>query len=288
MTMASNGLALQANIYDRFMCAISTASLTPHDPHFGIVADGQIHRFRVDGDKAGSLNGWYVLHLDGKPFGAFGSWKTGQSISWSAEKPETMTAAERAAQAARMARVIAQRDSLRQEVELEAEKRAQQLWDRSRPATDDHPYLRKKAVHAYGIRQLGENLIIPLRDSTGRLRSLQFITPGGEKRFLTGGRKSGCYYSIGKPSGRLCVAEGYSTAASIYQATGYATAVAFDCGNLRRVAQSLRGKFPRLQLILCGDDDWATPGNPGRRYAEEAARAVGGYLALPLFSRRGA
>ena len=29
------------------------------------VADGTIHRFRVPDDKAGTLNGWYVLHTDG-------------------------------------------------------------------------------------------------------------------------------------------------------------------------------------------------------------------------------
>jgi len=47
------------------------------------VADGTIHRFRVPDDKAGTLNGWYVLHLDGIASGAFGSWKAGGSSTWS-------------------------------------------------------------------------------------------------------------------------------------------------------------------------------------------------------------
>src|SRR5690554_5627604 len=41
------------------------------------IPDGQIHRFKVPGDKPGSHNGWYVLYLDGIASGAFGSWKAG-------------------------------------------------------------------------------------------------------------------------------------------------------------------------------------------------------------------
>lgn len=29
------------------------------------IPDGGIHRVHLDGDKQGSLNGWYVLHADG-------------------------------------------------------------------------------------------------------------------------------------------------------------------------------------------------------------------------------
>ena len=38
-------------------------------------ADSGIHRFHVPGDKAGKLNGWYVLFADGIASGCFGSWK---------------------------------------------------------------------------------------------------------------------------------------------------------------------------------------------------------------------
>ena len=46
-----------------------------------IVADGRLHRYRVEGDKAGKRNGWYVLHADGVPAGMFGSFPmTGKRI----------------------------------------------------------------------------------------------------------------------------------------------------------------------------------------------------------------
>ena len=84
-----------------------------------------------------------------------------------------------------------------------------------------------------------------MRDAAA-LHSLQFISREGDKRFLIGGRVSGCYFPIGKPDGALCIAEGYATGASIHEATGTAVAVAFNAGNLLPVASALRAKFPRL------------------------------------------
>lgn len=248
-----------------------------------ILADGEVHRYRVAGDKAGSLNGWYVLHLEAKAFGAFGSWKTGQSCTWSAAKPETMTPAERQALAARMQEVRAAHAEETAKVQAEAAKRALRLWDRSKPACNDHPYLVKKRVHAYGIRDLRGQLVIPLRDVDGKLRSLQFIGTDGRKTLLTGGRMRGCYHAIGRLQDVLCLCEGYATGATLHQATGHATAVAFNAGNLEPVARALRGKFPALTLVVCSDDDAATPGNPGLSAARKAAQAVGAALAVPRF-----
>jgi putative DNA primase/helicase len=75
------------------------------------------------------------------------------------------------------------------------------------------------------------------------LHSLQFIGPEGDKRFLSGGRVSGCYLLIGKPDVTLCIAEGYATGASIHEAAGCAVAVAFNAGNLLPVARTLRRNF---------------------------------------------
>lgn len=266
----------------QFTRAMEDSGLSIHNGE--VVGDGALHRARAVGDRAGSLNIWYVLHLDDKPFGAFGSWKTGQSCTWTASRPETMTPAERGALAARMAEAKRVRDAEQVKVQAEAAARAARLWRKSRPAGNQHPYLARKCVQAYGIRLLGQSLVIPLRDVAGELHSLQFIGEDGRKTFLTGGRKRGCYYAIGRPGGDLCICEGYATAASIHEATGYATASAFDAGNLEPVARALRSKFPRLRLILCADNDTETAGNPGLRYAEAAARAVRGFLAFPSFA----
>ncbi|MEO6422846.1 MAG: toprim domain-containing protein [Candidatus Nitrotoga sp.] len=115
----------------------------------------------------------------------------------------------------------------------------------------------------------------------GKITSLQFINAEGEKRFLHGGEKG--YFVIGKiePGKTACICEGYATGASIYEATGHAVIVAFDAGNMKKIALALRTKYPDLKIILCADDDES---GTGQRKATEAAQFVGGLVAMPLFS----
>ncbi len=145
----------------------------------------------------------------------------------------------------------------------QARAKARQLWARARPATNAHPYAVRKGINVYGLRQLRNMLLVPVRDMDGTLHSLQFIGADGSKRFLTGGHIAGCYYAIGRPEGALLIAEGVATASTLYQATGQATAACFSCGNIEAVARALRSKFPQLQLVICSDNDAATAGNPG-------------------------
>ena len=156
-------------------------------------------------------------------------------------------------------------------------------WQPAEPARDDHPYLLAKSVGTHGIRQRADELVIPMRDASGELYSLQFISPAGTKRYLAGGRVRGCYFSIGKPNGVICVAEGFATAASVHETSGHAVAVAFNAGNLEPVARAIRAKLPNIRIVVCADDDYRTPGNPGLAKGTEAARAVGGVMAIPDF-----
>jgi putative DNA primase/helicase len=84
----------------------------------------------------------------------------------------------------------------------------------------------------------------------------------------------------------ILVAEGYATAASLHEATGYPVAVAFDAGNLAKVAHALRQRYPAALLVLCGDDDQATfnktGSNPGKIKATAAALAVKGLAVFPV------
>ena len=262
--------------------AIAAAGLQPLKP-LDLQPTGKVQRFRVTGDKAGSVNGWAVLNAGHGLFGAFGSWKTGESHTWHESVSKPPTAAERADIQQRTAAMRKAFVQEREAVQAAARVKAQKLWDRAKPANNAHPYLQRKGISGYGIRQLRDMLLIPARDVNGTLHTLQFISSDGSKRFLTGGRITGCYFSIGRPLDSLLVAEGLATASTLYQATGRAVAVCFSCGNMLAVARALRAKFPQLKLILCADNDLATPGNPGVTKAREAARAVGGYVAIPTF-----
>lgn len=264
-----------------FLATIAAAGLAPVKPFE--LPEGRIVRYRVQGDKAGSRNGWAILHRHPIPAGAFGSWRTGEQHTWKSASNETATPAERAELQRKLHAAQQARATEEARVRAEAAARALKLWSGAKPATDDHPYLRAKGVHAIGLRALRDQLMVPARDADGRLHTLQFIGPEGSKRFLTGGRLAGCYYAIGRPGDALLLAEGYATGATLHQATGRGVAVCFNCGNLIAVARALRAKFPSLRFVICADNDTGTPGNPGLTAAHQAAKAIGAMVAFPSF-----
>ena len=264
---------------EHFRLAIAAAGLEAPD---SINPDGAIHRFATNG-KRGDDSGWYMLHTDGVAAGAFGCWRAGLQSSWCAKSDKAMTDSEREAHRQRVRAMQAQREADTLATQQQASETAAALWQKSAPAPAAHDYLARKRIKPHGAKFDGHRLLIPLRDTAGKLHSLQTIAPDGDKRFMPGGRVKGCYHSIGKPGGVLIVCEGYATGASIHEATGYAVAVAFNAGNLEAVAVALRGKYPSLKIIVAADDDHLTDGNPGMTKATAAALAVGGQVAAPAF-----
>jgi len=263
---------------EQFRTAIHNAGLIPPEV---IEADGRLHRFASNG-KRGDDAGWYVFHDDNIPAGVFGDWRTGTSETWRADIGRRLSREEEAAHREGIKAMRREREAEESKRKAEAREKAAAIWQAALPSQGNHPYLVAKGIKAYGLRVHDGALVLPMHDGT-ELHSLQFINAEGDKRFLTGGRVNGCYFSIGQPDGTLCIAEGYATGASIYAVTEYAVAVAFNAGNLLPVAQTLRAKFPALRLVVCADDDFATAGNPGLTKAHEAAQAVGGLLAIPEF-----
>ena len=268
------------NLIHQFQDAIRSSGLIPPDV---IEADGKLRRFASSGKRSDGA-GWYLLFSDGIPAGCFGDWRTGFTQTWRADIGRPLTPAEKAAHRDKTQAMRREREAEEKRRKAEARERAAAIWKAAPPVPDDHAYLTRKGIKANGARQHKGALLIPMR-ADGVIHSLQFIGSDGDKRFLTGGRVAGCYFSIGDTRGAaaLCIAEGFATGATIFEATGYPVAVAFNAGNLLAVAKVMREKFPDLPLILCADDDRHTPGNPGLTKATEAARAVGGLLVIPDF-----
>ena len=247
------------------------------------VADGTLHRFHVPGDKAGTFNGWYVLHLDGIAAGAFGSWKdAGTWHQWSSRAAASPQEHEQLRQRIEQAR--RQREAEQHQRQQAAAEYAARLWRDARRADPEHPYLTRKGLRTHGLRQRGDALLVPLsRD--GVLVNLQRIYLDGSKRFLSGGMVKGCCSTLGAiTAGQpLYICEGWATGASIHEETGAAVACAMNAGNLRPAALALRAKHPHASIIIAGDDDRQTEGNPGRTAANAAAVAVGGLVVFPLW-----
>ena len=170
-----------------------------------------------------------------------------------------------------------------------------QTWAASQPANPDHPYLVRKQVGAFGIRQHNTALLVPIRDVSGQLQALQYIYPhkietadGGKTDKIILGSKRGNFHHIGKPetpTDTVYICEGYATGATLHQITGQCVVIAFDAGNLTPVGQAIRTRYPQAELVFAADNDVSVKAgnieNPGVHYARQAALACNGYLLTP-------
>lgn len=271
---------------DEVLEAMRAVGCEPADPG-AIAFDGRLHRYNVAGDPKGRKNGWFVLFDGPAPAGSFGSWKTAVTQTWRATATDPLTPEQRRLERARIEAAQAQRLAEQRRRQARARARAATLWDQARSAVDaHHPYLVKKQVPAIGLRQWGELLVAPVRDGDGGLLSLEFLNPEGGKKFLKEGAVEGGHHWLGDPEGArtILVCEGYATGASLHRACGLPVAIAFSGGNLFPVARDLHRRYPEAALVIAGDDDRYTTGNPGRRHAKEAARWVNGAAILPDFA----
>lgn len=267
-----------SDVISKFCEAIERAGLPVPEK---VQPDGALHRFSTNGKESGR-DGWYILHADGLPAGQFGCWRSGISEKWRADIGRKMTDSEKRRYRRLINTMRRQRGEEKAQRQAEAAIRAAEIWAKAQSVTE-HPYLSAKGVDVHGLRCVGNDLIIPMYDSQGQLRSLQSISRGGSKWFLSGGQVLGCYYVIGTIGDILCVCEGFATGASVHEVTGHAVVVAFNAGNLKAVAEAMRTQHATLDIVIIADNDVRSDGaeNTGIVKGTEAAAAVRAKLAVP-------
>jgi len=249
-------------------------------PDSGEILPGKLVRFATSNRK-GDDAGWCKLFDDGEG-GVFGCWRQGITEIW--QTATHWTPEEQKAFLSKVKSAKEEAAGLEAEFRRECREKSAGLWEKGRDVDAKHPYLATKGINSHGIRQMRNFLMVPVRDTRGELHGLQFIMPDGSKKFKTGTSVSGCYHAMGKPDGRILIAEGYATGATLHEVTGLAVACAFSACNLKPVAEALKRKYTGAILVICADDDHAIDGNPGLTKATEAALAVNGLLAVPYFS----
>lgn len=274
------------NIEIRFSEAISAAGITPPSE---VMADGELHRFHIDGDKHGSQNGWYVLYPGNLSYGLCGDWKTGLITKWYGRDRSKLTTHEQIQLRNHMQNVKRQQEWDRKQAYLTAAELATQRWQSYKAATAKHPYLVRKQIHSYCARQINNFLVLPIIDYYEKLWSLQYISPSGTKMLLSGSSKRGHFILVqGQPtySNRTLICEGFATAASLAVTYPKACVIAaIDAGNLEAVALSIRQHQPRAEIVICADDDRNKTENVGLVKARRAAIAAGAFLAKPQWPK---
>ena len=270
--------------------------------------DGGFHYLGTTEDKKGRKPFRYCVHLDDPPNIYYNDLKRGFRGTWYPQGYEALDGAERVRLRREFGLRKLRQDAEAQERQAQSAKLARDLWARAVSASGNHPYLVRKAVDAHGVRQLPkwqkrnfqedgafetviveDVLLIPMHDGQGGLWNVQAVFPefnealGRDRDFLPRARVTGLFHWMGPRTRTVYLAEGYATAASVFEATGQRVLVCFSAGNLPAVALAVRAAMPDGQIVVCADND--LPDKNGRRpgidKAEEAAALVGGIVAMP-------
>jgi putative DNA primase/helicase len=274
------GITKENVMYKEFIKAIEAEGLTPPAE---IIADGKMHRF--DSDNSGKKNGAYVYHADEPQSGWFKCWKTGTEKTWCRGYTETDPVKKEQYQKHLEQRSQDQKEKILQLHKQGAIKAAIEYHD-AKPADPAHLYLKAKQIKPIeGLKQdpNSGDLIVPIYCKDGNIISLQTINEDGGKYFLKDGQVKGGFFDLGESIENIVICEGLATGISIFEATGYRVRCAFNCGNLKEVAINSREKYPKAHIIIAGDDDNKTEGNPGRTKAIEAASSIDTLVVFPDF-----
>ena len=227
---------------------------------------GRMVRCKVDGDR--EKRGWYSLHEinmtggDVLIVGSYGIWLGRDNGARKIELTKRELSSEQRESLRRRAAEDRKRaDAARKADAEKAAQRAAAAWNKCLP-NGECDYLARKGVEAYGLRFSPRRAaLVPMLDTHGKMHGLQVLRPSTQKKgrpkqyWPPGVSVKGHFHLMGLPTWIVLVAEGYASAASIHEATGLPTAVAFDAGNMPAVAHALAKHYRGVHVLMCADDD---------------------------------
>jgi len=235
------------------------------------VLNGSLQRFPRNGSKdSGWFIGWihnYIKRSGQYAIASFGDWRTGEEqlyVPTNVSAGEKKLADQVISEAKR--KLAVEKSVLQKEAAEKAKTRfSKGFADRLTPYLE-----RKKIDRLYGARVTGDTLIIPMQNISGEIIGSQRILADGQKFFEKGQNNDAAFFKIGDMQDDIYICEGFATGCSIHMATGKSVVVAFNAGNLVKVARAIRLSNPENKITICGDDDKAKTPNVGREKAEKA------------------
>lgn len=243
--------------------------------------DGMFHRYAMSGKRAGDKSGWAIKFSDGAGIYNCWSYPDGhEGIYWHPSGKEYKELSEKDRKLA---------DSRREDVRNKRRELNEQVAARSLLIWNDcvealgNEYLSTKKVGAFGVRQNSKGeLIVPVRDFSGKIWSLQRIYPnekrdGFDKSYSFGGVLSHNMHRI-EGGDDIILCEGYATGASIHMATGSTVIVCFDAGNMEKVAEQFKN-VPKVRVAA--DRDKEEKGAKGQKTAERIKDRFGIPYVMP-------
>ena len=281
--------------------------------HIDFEFDGQIHRFSVEGDRAGAKSGAYKAYADGRPNWAFMDHHKGERMIKGKLNKQELTESEReefreqvrgeTVDYTQREAERAERERKQRKADEQARRSAYEEYMRAESSgVWSHAYIKLKQIESArdftskirvvvnsmeGDKCKDGDLLIPLQNcETNKFQSVERISRGlmrdGKhmKGIYTGTHMTGAAFTFEVPSPeKIILCEGFATGASIREYTnGRATVIcAMNCGNLRNVAQVWRPKT-KLKIIIAADNDESGAGERAARAVVEAGLADAYYM----------
>jgi phage/plasmid primase-like uncharacterized protein len=279
---------------DRFREAILADGMAPPD----FIKPDSWCRFPGIGKPKSNKAGYCRLFPDGRA-GIYGDFASGFQRIWQADKDRQLTPAEKAAFAKELKEHQRKHDeTLKMRHKEKAEEAERIMASANGGDPKQHAYWLKKGVDlglgvkrgAWPKKNWEDALLFPIYGEDGRLSTIQAVNNDGQKDFLAGAKKQGCFYpGWGRIRGasQILVGEGAASCGAAYVSTGKVVVSGLDAGNLIHVVRALRHINPNASIFLVADNDIKpNEENIGLKAAKNAAEAVGGGVVVPEMDGR--
>jgi len=247
-------------------------------PKGGLAEEGKIGRAYIEEDGRRKDRGWYQVWLNQEsPYGQCGDYAHDsiEPIARWNPRGENQVRKFTPEELAELERQRAEYEQEKIAKQAIAAKQAQRAWEKA-THIDTHPYLEKKQVASHGLRESAEGrLLIPMLDASLTIVGMQGIDQDGTKKYFPGSKAAGSFFMIGQDGIRdahtIYYAEGYATAASVYEDMQQPVIVAFSASNLPKVAKVIQSYFPQPKHVIMADCD---DNDTGEKWAIKAAQAI--------------
>ncbi|OQB05741.1 MAG: DNA primase TraC [bacterium ADurb.Bin212] len=256
------------------------------------ILDGEVHRFKPEGRS--DLAGWYIgSEIQNESFKdplqiiTVGNWSTNTQTTFTSKN--RFSKDQKKIKDAELERLRKKAEEQKEARREEARKMSVEFFNSAPKATDDHPYLKKKKVKSHGLLLEEDRIAIPVFQSLELfdVHSFQLISPDGSKQFIPGGKIQGGFFIFKGETDCVYVCEGYSTGATVFEATGKTVLIAFSLNNLKNIVLKAIQKYGHENVIICADNDrfQTNPkvGNPGLDVAISISSDLGVSFKYPKF-----
>lgn len=258
--------------------------------NFEPIFNGEIHRFQPNDRR--DKSGWFIGHIlnEGQKnelrLLIYGDWSKNEKYEW-ISKGRFNSKEEKETKDRELNKLRQKIESKKHDENKAAKILAKKYYSDLSDVPQNFKYLEKKQVNVvpgakYDMQE--QVLVLPLYENLKKeISTYQTISEDGQKFFLKDGKTKGSFFFIEGNKDKILICEGFATGASVHQATGCFTVIAFNAGNILSVTEKMIQSFGKNNILICADNDAYGIKNTGIETAKEVSAKLGVSYVFPEF-----